>query len=116
MRGSVARIHAFILSMPASSTRSALLASTRGRSKLRCKTPKETPSARDTGSIVPILTSLGRKHIRDSIEVTEYYHRAMPVEHARNLFKLSEALLQVEDDVNAAAEAATYREKEQKRN
>lgn len=36
----------------------------------------------------------GSKHIRDSIEVTKFHRKSMPVEHARNLFKLSEALLQ----------------------
>ncbi|CAG9981265.1 unnamed protein product [Clonostachys byssicola] len=34
------------------------------------------------------------KHIRESKELTEIYSRTMPVEHGRNLFKLSEALLQ----------------------
>ncbi|KAF1961988.1 hypothetical protein CC80DRAFT_522601 [Byssothecium circinans] len=34
------------------------------------------------------------KHIRDSIEITKHHTKTMPVEHARNLFKLSEGLLQ----------------------
>lgn len=34
------------------------------------------------------------KHLRDSIEVTKVHKKLMPVEHARSLFKLSEALLQ----------------------
>ncbi|KAH0553214.1 hypothetical protein GP486_006614, partial [Trichoglossum hirsutum] len=38
------------------------------------------------------------KHIRDSMEVTKFHRKSMPVEHARNLFKLSEALLQDNHD------------------
>ncbi|KAK0747419.1 pfs domain-containing protein [Apiosordaria backusii] len=34
------------------------------------------------------------KHIRDSMKVTKFQEKNMPAEHARNLFKLSEALLQ----------------------
>ncbi|KAI0893451.1 pfs domain-containing protein [Annulohypoxylon nitens] len=49
------------------------------------------------------------KHIKDSIEVTEIWHRIMPVIHARNLFKLSEALFQNGDD--HALEARELREK-----
>ena len=33
------------------------------------------------------------KHIRDSMEVTKFHRNSMPVDHARNLFKLLEALL-----------------------
>jgi len=49
------------------------------------------------------------KHIRDSLEVTEFYSRLMPVENGRNYFKLSEALLQNGDD--SATEAADLRDK-----
>ncbi|KAL5330147.1 hypothetical protein ACEPPN_003672 [Leptodophora sp. 'Broadleaf-Isolate-01'] len=34
------------------------------------------------------------KHLRDSIEVTNVHKKSMPIEHARALFKLSEALIQ----------------------
>lgn len=37
--------------------------------------------------------------------MTEFHHRAMPVAHGRNLFKLSEALLQNgNDDISEAME------------
>lgn len=36
-----------------------------------------------------------RKRLRASIEVTSKYREYMPAEHARSLFKLSEALLQI---------------------
>ncbi|KEZ45512.1 hypothetical protein SAPIO_CDS1836 [Scedosporium apiospermum] len=38
------------------------------------------------------------KHLRDSCEVTKRYSDTMPIEHGRCLFKLSEALLQSEQD------------------
>ncbi|KAI9842890.1 MAG: hypothetical protein M1837_006722 [Sclerophora amabilis] len=45
------------------------------------------------------------KNTRDSIEVTKFHMKTMPVEHARNLFKLSEALLQdSHDDSHGEAE------------
>ncbi|UKZ73821.1 hypothetical protein TrVFT333_001474 [Trichoderma virens FT-333] len=34
------------------------------------------------------------KHLRDAIEITKFHADTMPVEHARSLFKLSEALIQ----------------------
>lgn len=34
------------------------------------------------------------KHLRDSLEITKFHADTMPVEHARCLFKLSEALMQ----------------------
>lgn len=34
------------------------------------------------------------------MEVTKFHRKSMPVEHARNLFKLSEALLQGSHDDN----------------
>ena len=34
------------------------------------------------------------KHLRDSLEITKFHANTMPVEHARGLFKLSEALMQ----------------------
>ncbi|KAL7929497.1 P-loop containing nucleoside triphosphate hydrolase protein [Trichoderma chlorosporum] len=34
------------------------------------------------------------KHLRDALEITRFHADAMPVEHARCLFKLSEALIQ----------------------
>ncbi|KAI9044341.1 uncharacterized protein KD926_000942 [Aspergillus affinis] len=37
------------------------------------------------------------KHLRDSVEVTTFSKDYMPIEHARSLFKLSEALLQHTD-------------------
>ncbi|PKK40991.1 hypothetical protein CI102_14883 [Trichoderma harzianum] len=33
------------------------------------------------------------KHLRDALEITKFHSDAMPVEHARGLFKLSEALV-----------------------
>lgn len=33
------------------------------------------------------------KHLRESLEITKFHVDMMPVEHARGLFKLSEALL-----------------------
>lgn len=41
--------------------------------------------------------------------MTEFYSRLMPVEHGRNLFKLSEALLEYGDDSDS--EVADLREK-----
>lgn len=38
------------------------------------------------------------KNIRASIEVTKIHSSYMPIEHARSLFKLSEALLRLEDE------------------
>ncbi|KAI0096977.1 P-loop containing nucleoside triphosphate hydrolase protein [Nemania sp. FL0031] len=38
------------------------------------------------------------KHFRDSLEITSFYHRLMPVEHGRNLFKLSKAMIQNGDE------------------
>lgn len=34
------------------------------------------------------------KHLRDALEITKFHADTMPVEHARGLFKLSEALAQ----------------------
>ncbi|UKZ68842.1 uncharacterized protein TrAtP1_009862 [Trichoderma atroviride] len=34
------------------------------------------------------------KHLRDALEITKFHADTMPVEHARGLFKLSEALVQ----------------------
>ncbi|UQC77217.1 uncharacterized protein CLUP02_02684 [Colletotrichum lupini] len=52
------------------------------------------------------------KHIKDSLEVTEFFGRTMPVEHGRNLMKLSQALSRDEDRAEQAAikleEAAVY--------
>ncbi|KID94052.1 pfs domain-containing protein, partial [Metarhizium majus ARSEF 297] len=50
------------------------------------------------------------KHIRDSMEMTKLYRKNMPVEHARNLFKLSEALLQDEDVDDSSCEAKDLRD------
>ncbi|KAI0384927.1 hypothetical protein F5Y04DRAFT_276993 [Hypomontagnella monticulosa] len=44
------------------------------------------------------------KHIHDSMKVTKFHRSSMPIEHARNLFKLSEALLQ-DDQADKSAEA-----------
>ncbi|OBT61237.1 hypothetical protein VE03_09669 [Pseudogymnoascus sp. 23342-1-I1] len=56
------------------------------------------------------------KHLRDSIEVTKFHKTIMPVEHARSLFKLSEALLRnnygSEDEAKELrGEAETYLKK-----
>lgn len=59
--------------------------------------------------LILLLISHASKHIRESLEATEFYSRLMPVEHARNLFKLSEALLRNADD--SGSEAADLREK-----
>lgn len=50
----------------------------------------------------PKLTSryISSKHLRDSLELTKHHAKEMPVEHARNLFKLSEALHQDSYDNN----------------
>ena len=45
-----------------------------------------------------------RKHLRDSLEVTKQHRTHMPAEHARSLFKLSEALLQSQDGGEDEAE------------
>ncbi|KAK1826926.1 NB-ARC [Podospora conica] len=37
------------------------------------------------------------KHLRDSLEITKFHSKVMPVEHARSLLKLSEALRQSQD-------------------
>ncbi|KAH8703633.1 pfs domain-containing protein [Talaromyces proteolyticus] len=50
------------------------------------------------------------KNINDSIVVTKFHRNNMPVEHARNLFKLSEALLQ--DSDNNSLEKAEDNRKE----
>ncbi|TEY42388.1 hypothetical protein BOTCAL_0391g00040 [Botryotinia calthae] len=42
------------------------------------------------------------KHLRDSLEITKFHADDMPVEHARGLFKLSEALLQDSYDSDEA--------------
>ena len=47
------------------------------------------------------------KHLRDAIEITTKQADVMPVEHARALFKLSEALLQ---DPNDSEEANRIRD------
>ncbi|KAI4681756.1 uncharacterized protein J4E84_007351 [Alternaria hordeiaustralica] len=51
------------------------------------------------------------KHLRDSIKVTEKHMKLMPVEHARSLFKLSEALTQ---DPQYESEAEGFRDKAEK--
>ncbi|KAH8695778.1 hypothetical protein GQ44DRAFT_744505 [Phaeosphaeriaceae sp. PMI808] len=38
------------------------------------------------------------KHLHDALEITKFHADVMPVEHARGLFKLSEALLQDSND------------------
>ncbi|PGH27214.1 hypothetical protein AJ80_01171 [Polytolypa hystricis UAMH7299] len=38
--------------------------------------------------------NMASKHLRESLEITKFHSNVMPVEHARGLFKLSEALLQ----------------------
>ncbi|KAB5571984.1 hypothetical protein GE09DRAFT_1185492 [Coniochaeta sp. 2T2.1] len=45
------------------------------------------------------------KHLKDSMAVTEFYSRTLPVEHGRNLFKLSEALTQNGEAHTAEADA-----------
>ena len=47
------------------------------------------------------------KHLRDSLEITKFHIDAMPVEHARGLFKLSETLLQ---ESNESEEAIDLRD------
>ncbi|KAF2688084.1 hypothetical protein K458DRAFT_295015, partial [Lentithecium fluviatile CBS 122367] len=47
------------------------------------------------------------KHLRDSLEITKFHSDVMPVEHARGLFKLSEALIQ---DSNESEEARDLRD------
>ena len=45
------------------------------------------------------------KHIKDSMVVTAFHQKSMPIEHARNQFKLSEALEHkrgVEEDIEEA--------------
>jgi len=67
-------------------------------------------------SIYPSLTlpeangavSLSGKHLRDSVELTKFHAKEMPVEHARNLFKLSEALHR--DSYNNNEEVAEMRD------
>lgn len=44
------------------------------------------------------------KHLRDSLEITKQHRIHMPAEHARSLFKLSEALHQSEDTCEGEAE------------
>ncbi|EME85066.1 uncharacterized protein MYCFIDRAFT_135445 [Pseudocercospora fijiensis CIRAD86] len=44
------------------------------------------------------------KHLRESLDVTKFNKDLMPVEHARSLFKLSEALTQDNHDGGAEAE------------
>ncbi|KAK6507665.1 hypothetical protein TWF481_006087 [Arthrobotrys musiformis] len=44
------------------------------------------------------------KHLRDSMVVTNFHRELMPVEHARNMFKLSEALLQADHGSDDEAE------------
>lgn len=49
------------------------------------------------------------KHLRDSLEITKFHADIMPVEHARNLFKLSEALKQRQDEAkNLRDKAKVY--------
>lgn len=53
------------------------------------------------------------KHFRDSLEITKFHSSIMPAEHARGLFKLSEALIQSSfssiDDRNIDNEAQKLR-------
>ncbi|KAK8108993.1 hypothetical protein PG984_014794 [Apiospora sp. TS-2023a] len=42
--------------------------------------------------------TLSIKHVKDSMEVTEIYKRLLPIDHGRNLFKLSEAMALGGDD------------------
>ncbi|GFF21642.1 hypothetical protein ATEIFO6365_0015021400 [Aspergillus terreus] len=51
---------------------------------------------------------LAYKHLRESLEITKYHVDMMPVEHARGLFKLSEALLQ--DSYNNDDQARALRD------
>jgi hypothetical protein len=48
-------------------------------------------SPRILEEILRDINSVYSKHIRDSMEVTKFHRKSMAVEHARNLFKLSEA-------------------------
>ncbi|QKX54573.1 uncharacterized protein TRUGW13939_01660 [Talaromyces rugulosus] len=48
------------------------------------------------------------EHIEDSMTVTRFHKMSMPVEHARNLFKASEALLQ-DDKADSKDKAENYR-------
>ncbi|KAK4039380.1 hypothetical protein C8A01DRAFT_36677 [Parachaetomium inaequale] len=50
------------------------------------------------------------KHLRDSLEVTRFYRNSRPAEHAHNLFKLSEALLQDAHDGSAEEASALWDE------
>ncbi|KAB5572482.1 hypothetical protein GE09DRAFT_1282841 [Coniochaeta sp. 2T2.1] len=47
------------------------------------------------------MDSAELKHLKDSMVVTEFYSRTLPVEHGHNLFKLSEALAK-NGEANAA--------------
>lgn len=73
----------------------------KGRLRLPCECAFQT-----SGSTYE--TNNSRKHLRDSIGVTEQQKKLMPVEHARNLFKLSEALRQ--EDLGDEDEADDHRD------
>lgn len=51
---------------------------------------------------------LPSKHLRDSLKITKFHANVMPVEHARGLLKLSEALLQ--DSYNSSGEVTDLRD------
>lgn len=50
------------------------------------------------------------KHLRDSLEVTGFHKKTRPAEHARSLFKLSEALLQDVHEGSSEESAALWDE------
>ncbi|KAJ4312434.1 hypothetical protein N0V84_009926 [Fusarium piperis] len=52
--------------------------------------------------------NMASKHLRDSLEITKFHANVMPVEHARGLLKLSEALLQ--DSYNSSGEVTDLRD------
>lgn len=65
--------------------------------------------SKDTEACSGVLTQRCRKHIRDSMEITKMHKIERGVEHARNLFKLFEALLQDSLD-DSQVEAVIFRE------
>jgi len=89
-----------IRSMQDAYTRQVLCVLTRGRSRRPCKLLSQI----NTGFTITVWFS---KHLRDAIEITTKQADVMPVEHARALFKLSEALLQ---DPNDSEEANRIRD------
>ncbi len=64
-------------------------------------------------ALFALTRSTYSEHLRGAVKLTEIHRDIMPVEHARTVFKLSEALLQANHENNAEAkslreEAETY--------